>query len=410
MNEISELLARRLRTTSNPSLGSQRAVVTLDTGEGGRWSVETDHGTPRLLAEPAAKANTTIHTRSSILRAIISGNRSGIAAFLDGDLTVRGDLHLAMSLDGLFLERRARPPRWPRMEVLQQPGGETAYLEAGDASAPTVVMLHGLAATNASLLPLLWDLADDFHVIAPDMFGFGASSKPRLKYDARHFQRWLSDFMDALDIRHAHLVGNSLGGRVSLEMGLVDPDRVESLSLLCPSPAFKKMRQFAPVVRLIRPELLGLGMPASHRIVVEGIRAMFSDSRRLPDAWYDAAADEFLRISRSPSARIALGSALREIYLERSTGEHGFYSRLSHLQVPSLFIWGDRDRLVPSGFARHITAAVPSARSIVLEDSGHVPQFEHRVITSNLVREMLMECQTHQQSQPQKLKRSITPI
>ena len=59
------------------------------------------------------------------------------------------------------------------------------------------------------------------------------------------------------------------------------------------------------------------------------------------------------------------------------------------MQTPALFVWGDRDRLVPASFERHIVAAVPHAESMVLQDSGHVPQFEHPDRIAKLVRDFL---------------------
>ena len=393
-HSLGDLLSERLLAATPHPIPARASVVTLEAADAGAWSVQIGTTTMRLLPQQQTDPDCTIRASESVLRKVVSGHQSGLGAFLEGRLTVRGDLHLALGLDGIFLERQERPAHWPRSKQVTHNGVTTAYLEAGDPQRPTVVMLHGLGATNASLLPLIWDIAEDFHVIAPDLIGFGASSKPRQRYTARAFQRWCESFLDSLQLSKAHFVGNSLGGRVSLEMALVDPGRVESLSLLCPSPAFRKMRQLAPVVRLIRPELFAIGMPTTHRMVVEGIRAMFSSPDRLPRPWYDAAADEFIRVARSPAARIALGSALREIYLEQPDGDKGFYTRLSHLEVPALFIWGDRDRLVPSGFSRHISEVLPRSTCVVMEDSGHVPQFEHRERTTALVREMLVSCTT----------------
>ena len=395
-NESMEsLIRRRLRAHTGDALGRRTARVLLDAGAEGRWTIAIEHGAPVLQEIGAAPPpDTTIRADATTLRSVVAGECSGTGAFLAGDLTVRGDLNLALALDGAFVDEPDEPHHWPKMQAVQVGRTRTSYLESGPSDAPTVVMLHGLGATNASLLPLIWDIGATHHVIAPDMVGFGNTDKPRQRYHAASFQLWLSSFMDALDLDRAHLVGNSLGGRVALELALHSPRRVQSLTLLCPSPAFRRMRQFIPLVHLVRPELLAVGLPVSHRVVVEGIRAMFSEPNRLPDPWYASAADEFIRVTRSPAARVALGSALREIYLERSSGEAGFYPRLSSLAVPALFVWGDRDRLVPSSFARHISAVAPSSRSVILEDSGHVPQFEHRAQTTALVREMLETCQT----------------
>jgi len=88
---------------------------------------------------------------------------------------------------------------------------------------------------------------------------------------------------------------------------------------------------------------------------------------------------------------MAFFSAARQIYLEEPGGDHGFWSRLPGLTRPALFVWGDRDRLVPARFERHVVAALPNATSVVLEDSGHVPQFEHPKETHRLVREFIQE-------------------
>ena len=84
--------------------------------------------------------------------------------------------------------------------------------------------------------------------------GFGSSGKPaRAPYTARWYAETMLAFMDAQDISHAHLVGNSMGGRIAIEMGLMEPERIRSLGLLCPAVAWVK-RGFHPLVRLLRPE------------------------------------------------------------------------------------------------------------------------------------------------------------
>ena len=75
--------------------------------------------------------------------------------------------------------------------------------------------------------------------------------------------------LDALELERAHLVGNSMGGRVALEVGLRTPERVGRIVLLAPSLAWLRDRPWAPLLRLIRPEL-GLLQPAPRRLV-EGI-------------------------------------------------------------------------------------------------------------------------------------------
>jgi pimeloyl-ACP methyl ester carboxylesterase len=175
-----------------------------------------------------------------------------------------------------------------------------------------------------------------------------------------------------------------MGGRVALEVGLRHADRADRLVLLAPSLAWLRDRPWAPLLRLVPPQL-GLVQPAP-RAIVEGIaRAVVPGGA---DGWSAAGVDEFLRSYLDPRGRAAFYAAARNIYLEEPHGEHGFWTRLPGLRPPSLFVWGRQDRLVPIGFANHVRRAVPSAEHLEL-GCGHVPQLEaprrtHDAITAFL--------------------------
>jgi pimeloyl-ACP methyl ester carboxylesterase len=381
-------------------LARRTATVRLDAGGAGAWLVVLRRGRPVTWGRAddtrrgAVRATTTLFGDISTLAALVDGRASGVQAFLDGTVTVRGDLGLALALDGVFLHPN-RPDRWARTGLVDVRVGRraipTSVISAGRPDAPPVVLLHGLGASAASLLPLVDDLAADHLVHAPDLPGFGDSAKPRAPYDPAFFSRWLIALLDALGHERAVIVGNSLGGRVALEVGLSAPERVRGLVLLCPSSAWRRVRQLVPLARLLRVDLLaGLPWPRpTHRFLVECIRAMFSVPDRLPLPWYEAAADEALRVLRDPAARRAFVCATRQVYLEEADGERGFWTRLATLPVPALFVWGDRDRLVPASFARHVMSALPQADSVVLDDCGHVPQFELPEETAATVRAFL---------------------
>lgn len=377
-------LKRGLQTTV---LETRTATVVFDTGDGGEWTIDIGAGRGRARRGGATRPTLRVTARPQVLADIVQARTSGVNAFLAGDLTVRGDLALALQLDGLFTGDVTREVTHPRAFSIDAMGIRTSYLEAGPPDAPPVLLLHGLGATNASLLPVLADLAVDHRVLAPDLPGFGASAAPSAAYNPAWFAAWVEAFQVATRSRGAVLVGNSLGGRVALEAGLTHPRSVRGLVLLTPSPAFVRLRQWVPLVRLSPPELARLPLPQlTHRMVVEGIRIMFSEPDRLPRQWYDAAADEARRVLRKPGHRVAFFSCARQIYLEDAYGKRGFWQRLPGLQPPALFLWGDRDRLVPSSFARHVAAALPQAGQVVLEDCGHVPQFEHPAETMAMIR------------------------
>jgi pimeloyl-ACP methyl ester carboxylesterase len=389
--DLDVLLASHLKRGLQATVLEHRtATVVFDTGDGGQWTIDIADGRGRARRGGALNPTLRVTARADVLADIVQATSSGVDAFLAGDLTVRGDLALALQLDGLFTGDTARDPSHPRAFDIEAMGVRTSYLESGPPDAPPVLLLHGLGATNASLLPVLADLAADHRVIAPDLPGFGNSAAPSSPYNPAWFAAWVEAFQSATRSRGAVVIGNSLGGRIALEAGLTHPKSVRGLVLLTPSPAFVRLRQLVPLVRLSKPAVARLPLPQlSHRMVVEGIRVMFSQPDRLPQAWYDAAADEARRVLRKPAHRVAFFSCARQIYLEDAYGKHGFWHRLPGLTPPALFIWGDRDRLVPSSFARHVAAALPHAGQIVLEDCGHVPQFEHPAETMAMIRGFL---------------------
>jgi pimeloyl-ACP methyl ester carboxylesterase len=388
--DLDMLLVSRLRRGLTGTVLERRtATVVFDAGESGVWTVTLTDGKGRVRRGSADAPDLVVRALPEDLADVVCGRTSGVHAFLDGRLTVRGDLALSLQLDGLWAHDPDRPTTWPRALEVEAMGVRTIYLEAGPEDAPPVLLLHGLGATNASLLPVLADLARDHRVLAPDLPGFGASDAPRVPYNPPWFAAWVEAFQVVTGSRPAALVGNSLGGRVALECGLAHPRSVRAVALLTPSPAFRRLRNFVPLVRVVPPELARLPVPINHGLVVEAIRGMMSVPDRLPQAWYDAAADEAVRVFRSPAHRMSFFSCARRIYLEDAYGRHGFWDRLPGLLPPALFLWGDRDRLVPSSFARHVADCLPDAGSVVLEDCGHVPQFEHPELTNALLRGFL---------------------
>jgi pimeloyl-ACP methyl ester carboxylesterase len=249
-----------------------------------------------------------------------------------------------------------------------------------------VLLIHGLGATKASFLDTAAALSEDYRVHAIDLPGFGSSSKPiGAPYDAPFFARTVCELMDELEIERAHLVGNSMGGRVALEIGLARPDRVGAIALLCPAVAFVK-RDYHPIVRLLRPELGVLPHRFRRETVAGQFWSLFADPDQVDPSMADVVCAEFRRIYASAGARLAFLASARNIYLDRPFGERGFYPRLRGLQPPAMFVWGTHDRLIPARFSHHVRRWLPTAEQIVLEDCGHVPQVERAEQTIGLLR------------------------
>ena len=387
-NDLLPLLRERLHGIYSPLLADVHASMLFTSGGLASWTVEIDNGRAIARLGRPARPTTTVRAALPVLTDVIAGTRSGIAAFLAGELTVRGNLALALQLDGLFPGDVEDVTRTYTRSV-HVAGIETFYLESGPVDAPPIVLVHGLSATNASMLPLIPALSREFHVLAPDLPGHGGSQAIPAPHGAAFLGGWLRAFLETTCEEPAVLVGNSLGGRTALEAALLSPGRVRGLVLLCPAVAFRKLRQLVPIVRLVRDELAFLPVRVPRAVAMRGLRNLFADPRRLPQAWYDAAIDEFLRVLRSRANRLAIFSALRHVYLDEPFGHSGFWDRLPSLRPPALFVWGEQDVLVPAAFAKFVTAALPDASSVVLPDCGHVPQFEHPDTTSGLIREFL---------------------
>jgi pimeloyl-ACP methyl ester carboxylesterase/putative sterol carrier protein len=393
---LREAFAARPHRISD-AVRSVDASVVLDDGTGEFWTLRIQNGHLSLREGRDRRAETTISGDPLTLAGVVRGKRSGLDSFSRGRLRVRGNVSLALKLEGIF-ERRSRPTDRARPRRVLANGIDTFFLDAG--SGPPVVVLHGVGATNSSMLPTLAALSGRYRVLVPDLPGFGDSAKPVARYDAPFFSRWLSSFLDATGVDRAHVVGNSLGGRIAIELALQEPERVSTLALLSPALAFRRNRSAAPVVRFMAPEFGVIPVPLLRRQLHRGIRFLFARPERLPDAFYDAAVDEFIRVFRMPLGRVAFFAAARRIYLERPFGPDGFWPRLERLNRPALFLWGEADRMVPAAFARHVEAALPRARSIVLKDCGHIPQFELPEATHGAVLEFLAEHDNERLDEP----------
>ena len=311
--------------------------------------------------------------------------RGGMEAFRAGRLRIRGSLHVGVGF--LAATSGSNEPGGLRFHSLRTRGfGRLSALSAGTGPA-TVVCAHGLGGTKASFLPTVNALADHYRVVALDLPGFGESDKPiSAPYDAPWFARSVFAAMDALGVERAHVAGNSMGGRVAIEAGLTDRDRVGALVLLSPALAWLRSRPWAPLIRALRPEL-GLIQPAPRPIVEAMVRRLVPAAN---GGWTAAGIDEFLRAYLTPSGRAAFYAAARNIYLDEPHGEDGFWTRLESLQCDSLFVWGRKDTLVPIGFMKHVERALPRARHAELP-CGHVPQVERPRETHAAIREFLAE-------------------
>ncbi|MHB8693192.1 MAG: alpha/beta fold hydrolase [Solirubrobacteraceae bacterium] len=370
---------------AGPGFAASYRIILGDLGR--VWEVRVDQRTARVTRGTTLhQPDVTLRTDAETWLALRRGEFSGIDAFSAGKLRASGNIDHAVAFEGLFRLPNGRPPLL-RIRDVAVGREHLSTLTVGEGQ--DVIMIHGLGATRASLLTCAAELGRDYRVHAVDLPGFGASSKPsRGRYDAAWFAEMLIGLMDTLEIDRAHLIGNSMGGRIAIEMGLNAPDRVSSLGLLSPAVAWIR-RDFHHVVRLLRPEFGFLPHRFSRRRVSGTVWGIFHDLDAVDPELGELLVDEFLRIYGSAGARHAFLASARNIYLDRPFGDGGFYPRLAGLQPPALFVWGSHDPLVPPTFAKHVSEWLPSASQVTLDGCGHVPQVERPVQTLELLRQLL---------------------
>ena len=233
-----------------PRAGARIRLIVA--GEG-QWDVSIRDGRVQIeVADGETPPDASLATDAASWERIARDLRGGMDAFRAGRLVIRHNLNLGVGM--LAATSGASGPERLRFQTVDTVSGPLSVLTAG--AGEPVVLVHGLGATKGSFLPTVAALAGSFRVIALDLPGFGDSVKPlTAPYDAPFFARSVIDLLDALALPRAHIIGNSLGGRIALELGLRHAERIGRLVLLAPSLAWKRERPWAPLVRVLRPEL-----------------------------------------------------------------------------------------------------------------------------------------------------------
>jgi pimeloyl-ACP methyl ester carboxylesterase/putative sterol carrier protein len=350
-------------------------------GLAGVWELRIDErafavsvvaGDCHVLEGPAVAPNATISTDAATWLAMDEGAVMGIEAFLDRRLRVGGNLDLAVRLQSLFRPHgravRASDLRQVDVEV---EGARVSTYQVG--TGPPLLLLHGLGGTKISWLPIVPELARSYRLVIPDLPGHGESDKLRTDYSMRTYAHLVRVLMDATDLPRAIVVGNSMGGRIALELALRSAQRVAGLALLDPALPGLRWRYLAGFTRVFPTEFGPLSFPLRRRWMEAAVRGLFAHPERLPKEAIAAAADEFIRIYSGPAARLAFASSLRHLVTERPGP---FWASMRRVRQPSLVVFGDRDRLVPARFGAELAAHLHDCELHFLHEVGHVPQFE----------------------------------
>jgi pimeloyl-ACP methyl ester carboxylesterase len=241
-------------------------------------------------------------------------------------------------------------------------GMQLRYREWGEQrpDRPSIVFIHGFANSQQSFKKIAPYLANEYHVVAMDLPGFGLSAKPTdHDYGNESQARVIADLITALNLKTALVGGHSLGGALALRVALTAP-QVRGLILFNPGiittgvPAVTEYLVF-PLPRL-----------AARTFGTREFREGFLRNSYLDPAFVtDEVIDELMLSPRS------------EGYIEGTTALMGYYrpsdevELMADVKVPTLIIWGAQDKRKPAGEAETLRDGIPGSRLIVIPDAAH---------------------------------------
>jgi pimeloyl-ACP methyl ester carboxylesterase len=248
------------------------------------------------------------------------------------------------------------------MSTVRLGADELWYDEVGDEGTP-LVLLHPGIADSRIWDPLLPQLVGH-RVIRFDRRGFGRSERAAEAYSAMGD---LVGLMDALGIEKAHLVGNSMGGETSLALAVTAPERVASLTLLCPGINGYPWPEDDP------PELIAEWERCQQERDVEGL------SRLLRDTWFAQGTDDYLDEQVRHTVELDFSPAAE---LEQKNPEQ--WSRVGSLAVPTTVIAGELDPADSLQASIDLAEAIPGAVLVRLP-VDHVPQYREPEVVAETI-------------------------
>ncbi len=252
-------------------------------------------------------------------------------------------------------------------------GVTSQVLTAGDG--PPVVLLHG-DGDNASVWQwVIPALARRHRVFALCLPGHGDTDKPRQAYTREYMRDFVRTLLDELELERPLVVGNSIGGQVSLWLALAEPDRYPALVLLDSSG----------LGWAVNPSLAMESLPFAGEFAIASARSPFGGTMRATTR----VSQLFWRADRAPAVWLAdearhvqvFGFLEASIAAKRAVlGPWGqrevLLDQLHRLPMPVLVVWGANDRVLPVAHAHAAARRLPNAELAVIPDCGHVGHVE----------------------------------
>jgi pimeloyl-ACP methyl ester carboxylesterase len=263
-------------------------------------------------------------------------------------------------------------------------GQKIYYLEAGAASNPAVILLHGLGGDMSQWAATVPALAGKYHVYVPDQVGFGKSDKPITNYRVAMLVEFLDVFCRKLGVQKATLVGNSLGGWTAAAFAVAHPEKVDKL-VLVDAAGYTPKRWGGP--EMTREVLAGLN-PSTTEDFKRLLGLVLYNKAILNDQFIETALANKLKRGDGYTINSFIESILR--------GEDFLDGKVKTVKAPTLVIWGKEDGLTPLGIGKAFVEDIPGAQLVVIDNCGHVPQMEKAAEFNSALLKFLGAAQTAQ--------------
>jgi pimeloyl-ACP methyl ester carboxylesterase len=254
----------------------------------------------------------------------------------------------------------------------------TAYAQQGSGS-PPILLLHGFDSSLLEFRRLMPLLAQQTQVWAVDLLGFGVTERPDgLDVSPSSIEAHLYSVWQALIQRPVVLVGASMGGAAAIAFTLAFPDAVEKLVLI-DSAGYSS----GPVMGRFLNDSLGYWV-TERFLKTPSVRQKISEK-----AYYNKT---FASVDAQKCAALHLDCpnwSKSLISFTRSGGYRSCKSRLAEIQVPTLILWGEGDRILGTKDAVRFHSAIPQSKLVWVPDCGHVPHLEKPEFTAQAMMDFL---------------------
>jgi pimeloyl-ACP methyl ester carboxylesterase len=254
-------------------------------------------------------------------------------------------------------------------------GHEVAYRQAGQG--PVVVLVHGIAGSSATWVPLMERLGDQFTLIAPDLLGHGESAKPRGDYSLGAYASGVRDLLVVLGHERATFVGHSLGGGIAMQLAYQFPQMCERLALVASGGLGKEV---APLLRVISAPgseyILPIVLTSKLHGAAASVGRLFGKVGVRGDPFWSEVWASYTRLTdaRAQRAFVHTIRAVIDVAGQRVSARDRLY--LAE-EVPTLIVWGDRDGVIPVTHAHVAHELMPGSRLEIVEGAGHFLPLSH---------------------------------